>query len=52
MVFACTGIYLQLCKVSFHRYQVCIFEKIICAAGISPDIALQKVIEYHKIQGK
>ena len=52
MIFACTGISLQLCKVSFHRHQACIFEKIICAAEISTDIALQKVIEHHKIQGK
>ena len=52
MVFACAGISLQLCKVSFHRHQACIFKKIICAAEISTDIALQKVIEHYKIQGK
>ena len=52
MVFACAGITLQLGKVSFHRHQALTFEKIIEAAGVSAEIALQKVIEHHKIQGK
>ncbi|GBB92846.1 hypothetical protein RclHR1_20650004 [Rhizophagus clarus] len=52
MVLACAGISLQLCKVSFHQRQACTFEKIISAAGTSADIALRKVIEHHKIQGK
>ena len=52
MVFACAGITLQLCKVSFHQHQACTFEKIISAAETSADIALQKVIGHHKNQGK
>src|SRR5271168_2518978 len=52
MVLACAGISLQLCKVSFHQHQARTFEKIISAAETSADIALQKVIEHYKIQGK
>jgi hypothetical protein len=52
MVFAYAGISLQLCKASFHHHQTRTFEKIVSAAGTSADIALRKVIEHHKIQGK
>lgn len=52
MTFMCIGITSQLCKASYHDYQAMTFEKIVESAEISAKIALQNVIDHHKIQGK